>query len=61
MLRLFRATPVAYGDFHARGRIEAIPADLHHSHSHARFEPRFRRAMMGTPHFVVLINLFLLT
>ena len=29
LLRLFRATPVAYGSFHARGRIIAAAAGLH--------------------------------
>ena len=28
---LFRATPVAYGSFQARGRIRAAAASLHHS------------------------------
>ena len=29
----FRAAPTAYGDFQARGQIEAVAASLHHSHS----------------------------
>ena len=29
----FRATPVAYGCSQARGRIGAVAAGLHHSHS----------------------------
>ena len=33
---LFRTTPVAYGSFHARGRIRAVAANLHHSHSNIR-------------------------
>ena len=32
---LFRAAPVAYGDFQARGRIRAAAANLQHSHSNA--------------------------
>uniref|UniRef100_A0A8D0NP34 AP-2 complex subunit alpha n=1 Tax=Sus scrofa TaxID=9823 RepID=A0A8D0NP34_PIG len=37
---LFRATPAASGGPQARGRIGATAAGLHHSHSHARSEPR---------------------
>ena len=33
---LFKATPAAYGSSQARGRIRAIAASLHHSHSNAR-------------------------
>ena len=33
---LFRATPMAYGGFQARGPIGAIDAGLCHSHSNAR-------------------------
>ena len=32
---LFRATPVAYRSFRAKGQIRAAAADLCHSHSHA--------------------------
>ena len=32
----FRATLVAYGGSQARGRIGAVAAGLHHSHSHTR-------------------------
>ena len=39
---LFRATPAAYGDSQASGRIGAVAASLHHSHSHARSELRLR-------------------
>ena len=35
----FRVIPVAYGGSQAGGQIGAIPAGLHHSHSHARCEP----------------------
>ena len=34
-----RAAPAAYGGFQARGRIRAVTADLHHSHSNAGSEP----------------------
>ena len=37
---LFKAVPVAYGGSQVRGRIRAIAAGLHHSHSNARSEPR---------------------
>ena len=36
---LFRAAPVAYGSFQARGWMEAAAARLHHSHSNAGSEP----------------------
>jgi len=36
------ATPVAYGDFQARGRIRAVAAGLHQSHSNAGSEPRLQ-------------------
>ena len=32
----FRATPVAYGNFQARGQIGAANASLHHNHSNAK-------------------------
>ena len=32
---LFRAEPTAYEGFQARGRIEAVAASLHHSHSNS--------------------------
>ena len=32
----FRALPSAYGGSQARGRIEAVPPSLHHSHSNTR-------------------------
>ena len=37
-LFLFRATPMAYGCSQARGRIAAIAAGLHHSHSNTGLE-----------------------
>ena len=39
---LFRATPVAYECFQARGLIGAAAASLHHSHSHARSKPHLQ-------------------
>ena len=36
---LFRATPAAYGGSQSRGRIRAVAAGLHHSHSNAGSEP----------------------
>ena len=36
------AAPMAYGGSEARGQIGATAAGLHHSHSHARSEPRLR-------------------
>ena len=35
---LFRGAPTAYGGIQTRGRIGAIAAGLHHSHSNARSE-----------------------
>ena len=48
---LFRATPVAYGSSHARGRMGATAAGLHHSHSNAGSEPHLRPTpeLMATP------------
>ena len=37
---VFRAAPAAYGGSQFRGRIGAVAASLHHSHSNARSEPR---------------------
>ena len=39
---IFRAAPRSYASSQARGRIKAIAANLHHSHSHARSEPDLR-------------------
>ena len=36
---IFRATPAAYGSSQARGRIGAVAASLHHSHSNSGSEP----------------------
>ena len=41
---LFRATPVAYGGFRARGLIRATAAGLYHSYSNARSKPHLRTA-----------------
>ena len=35
----FRAPPMVYGNSQGRGRIGAIAAGLHHSHSHEGSEP----------------------
>ena len=35
----FRAAPATYGGSQARGRIRAVAASLHHSHSNTRSEP----------------------
>ena len=41
---IFKATPEVYGSSQARGRIGAVAASLHHSHSHihARSQPHLR-------------------
>ena len=39
---LFRAVPAAYGGSQARDQIEAVAADLHHSHSNAGSKPRLQ-------------------
>ena len=39
LFAFFRAIPMAYGSSQARGRIEAIAASLHHSHSNVGSEP----------------------
>ena len=39
---LFRAAPMAYGGSQARGRIGAVAASLHQSHSDARSELRLQ-------------------
>jgi len=36
------ATPMAYGDSQARGRIGAVATSLHQSHSNAGSEPRLQ-------------------
>ena len=38
----FYATPVAYGESQARGRIRAIATGLHHSHSNSGSKPRLQ-------------------
>ena len=50
---LFRAAPVAYGCFQARGLIGAVAAGLHHNHSNARSEPHLR----PTPQLMAKLDL----
>ena len=50
---LFSAAPVACGGFQARGQIGATAADLRHSHSNARSEPR----LQCTPQLVAMPDL----
>ena len=38
----FRASPTAYGSSQARGRIRAVAAGLHHSHSNTESKPGLR-------------------
>ena len=42
LFRLFKATPVAYGGFQARGLIGAEATGLHHSHNNTRSELRLQ-------------------
>ena len=49
---LFRAAPAAYGGSRLRGLIGGVAAGLHHSHSHARSEPRLR----PTPQLTALLD-----
>ena len=48
---LFRDTPEAYGNSQARGRIGAVAAHLHQSHSNARSKLHLRPTpqLMATP------------
>ena len=39
---LFRASPTAYGISQARGRLGAVAAGLHHSHSSVGSKPHLR-------------------
>ena len=48
---LFRATPMAYGSFQARGLIAAA-AGLHHSHSYVGSEPY----LQPTPQLVEMLD-----
>ena len=41
-LFFFRASPLAYGRFQARGQIRATAASLHHGHSNTGSEPHLR-------------------
>ena len=45
---LFRATPTSYGGSQARGRIGAVDAGLHHSHSHTRRERHLQPTLQPT-------------
>ena len=49
---LFRAAPVAYGSFQARGQIGASAAGLHHRHSNAGSEPCLR----PTPQLTAMLD-----
>ena len=49
---LFRAALEAYGGSQARGRIGAVAAGLHHSHSHAGSEP----PLQPTPQFMAMLD-----
>ena len=51
LFAIFWAVPAAYGGCQARGRIGAVAAGLHHSHSNAGSEPRLGRTpqLMATP------------
>ena len=48
---LSRAAPVAYGGSQARGRIGAVAASLHQSHSNVGSEPRLQPTpqLIATP------------
>ena len=45
LLLLFRASCMAYGGSQARGRVGAIAAGLHHSHSNVGSEPCLQPAL----------------
>ena len=47
----FRAAPTVYRSSQARGRIRAVAASLHHSHSNARSKPHLQPTpqLMATP------------
>ena len=49
---LFTAAPAACGSSQARGQIEGTAAGLHHSHSHARSEPR----LLPTPQLSAMLD-----
>ena len=51
-LFLFRAAPMAYGSFQARGRIGAVAANLHHSHSNTGSE----RHLQPIPQLMVMLD-----
>ena len=43
----FRAEPMAYGSFQARGQIGTVAASLHHSHSHVGSESATYTTVQG--------------
>ena len=49
---LFRAALAAHGDSQGRGRIGAVAAGLHHSHSNAGSGPR----LQSTPWLTATLN-----
>ena len=49
---LFRAAPMAYGGFHARGKIGAVAAGLCHSHSNTESEPH----LQPTPQLTAMLH-----
>ena len=49
---LFTAAPMAYGSSQTRGRIRAVAASLHHSHSNAKWEPR----LWPAPQFMAILE-----
>ena len=49
----FRDARAAYGSSQARGRIGAVAAGLHHSHSSTRSEPR----LQSPPQLIAMLDL----
>ena len=49
---LFIATPAAYVSSQTRGRIRAVAAGLHHSHSNAGSEP----SLQPTPQLTAMLD-----
>ena len=52
---IFRASPVAYGSFQAKGQIEAAAASLQHSHS----DTGSRLHLLSTPQFTATLDPYL--
>ena len=44
----FRAASAAFGDSQARGRVGAVAANLRHSHSNEKSEPRLQPTLQLT-------------